>query len=749
MMALVKMRLDYKIEPIVNGARVISITVTRKRGKKKIKWKFWDSGLPVSLAKLGEIIGEPKLVETDLNMPEGDPRWHKYVKQDCKVLRIAMEQFQATIFALGGQWKATLPGTAIDLFRRYTTKAIEDGEEVKIRRNRHFPECADVCKRCWQVKCFKSCPNKAARDEEIAHWKYDKSIQAHIGQCEWAPDGCAHFFFRRAFFGGRTEMFRQNFIDPYFDLTKKTYGDERGAGSPKGVLDRKVNASYWQTGVGLWIIPKDAKETKEKPLRDQWVRYRSPFRIFDINSSYPASMLSPMPTGRMWSYFGRKLFDQIWSKILDGTDRRAGFVECTVYVPKGLPYPPLPVRHDGKVKFPTGFLQGVWTAAELAAAVEMGVEIREVNRHVWIIQRAVFRKMISDLWSMRAEAKIQAELDKMGGHEGRAEVFKLCLNSFFGKFGSGEYKDEFLIADDEGLPENCHPYPGQENEFAHRPKHVDDDYINPQIAATITSNSRLALQRCFQQVEDKNRQAAALAGKTYIDITMLRGRSNISRLAIAPDTLDRDLIFIPIYFVWYTDTDSIHTNIDLPESDDLGGLKREYPKNDIIMCRYDTAKVYEIYLAGPCPKGCSLRTPNPTTKQYDLPCGHEIHEIVKSKGLQNPTSDKLAQLRDGESLPQRSIPQFRKLIRNGFKIFTTRYDDDENPPTKSMTFKYDKRKLDKITGETTPDHFEFDQVYPEKRAKFTPNQKILDSRAMSVKDKEAEWQGNLPKLAMP
>jgi hypothetical protein len=745
-MALVKMRLDYKIEPIVNGARVISITVTRKRGRKKLKWVFWDSGLPVSLAKLGEIIGEKKLVETDLNMPEGDPRWHQYVLQDCRVLRVAMESFQSVVFALGGQWKPTLPGTAIDLFRRYTTKAIEDGEEVKIRRNRHFLTCDDVCKKCWQVKCWKSCSNKAVRDEEIAHWKYDKKLQTHIGHCEWAPDGCAHFFFRRAFFGGRTEMFRQNYIDPYFNLTKKTYGDERGAGSPKGVLDRKPNASYWQTGVGLWIIPKDAD--LKRPLKDQWIRYRSPFRVYDINSSYPASMLSPMPTGRMWSYEGRKLFDQIWPKILDGTDRRAGFVECTVYVPKGLVYPPLPIRHDGKVKFPTGYLQGVWTAAELVAAVEMGVEIREVNRHSWIIQRAVFRKMITDLWSMRSDAKIQHKLDKTAGHGGRAEVFKLIMNSFFGKWGMAEYRDEFLIADDEGLPENCIPYPGQEGDFAHRTKHVDEDYINPAIAAMITSLARLALLRLFLAVEDKNVEAAAKVGKIYIDTRTLVGRSRAKSKPTMTSAELKDL-FEAIYHVFYTDSDSAHTNVDLPESDELGGLKREYPDNDIAGCRYDTAKVYVLYLAGPCPDGCSLRTPNPTTKQYDQPCGHEIHEIVKSKGLQNPTSDKLAQLRDGESLPQRSIPQFRKLIRNGFKIFATRYDDDENPPTKSMTMLYTKRKLDKITGETTPDHFEFDQVYPEKRAKFTPNQKILDGRAMSVKDKEAEWKGNLPKLAMP
>ncbi len=686
--ALTKLRLDYKLDVIVNGDRIISITVTRRAGKKKLKWVFWDSGLPLSLARLGEIVGSPKLVETDLNMHEDDHRWHKYVKQDCKTLRIGMEMFQQAINDLGGQWKPTLPGTAIDLFRRRSSAAIDDGQDVRIRRNRHFAGCPDLCGECFNVKCRPSCKSKQARDLKISDWKWDPHIQTHIGDCPWAPDGCAHFFFRRAFFGGRTELFRQNYCNPYFDPKTKVY-------NPPPFIE---------------IVDPITKQFKTVP-------YRSPFRIYDINSSYPASMLSGMPVGMMASYTGRAMFDRIWPRVLSGEETRIGFIECTVFVPDSIAYPPLPVRSDGKVKFPTGYIQGVWTSNELHEAVRLGCIIREVNQHAWIGQRAVFREMINDLWAMRKEAKRMTKVDPGGGHAGRAEVYKLIMNSFFGKWSMGEYRDDFIFADDLGLPDGCTPVIGYEQDYGRRVKHVEEDYIIPSVAAVITSQSRLRLLRSFQQVET----------------------------SWNPFDLHWGL-------VWYTDTDSIHCDVDLPESDELGALKREYDKNEIVYCRYDTAKTYEAWMVGDCPDSCSQRVINKETKSFDKPCGHVVHKIVKSKGIQDPSSEKLADLRAGKTLAQRAVPKFRKLLRHGFEQYRTIYTDefDENGKplaSKSATMKYDKRTLDKITGVTTAEFIQIDQVVHAKRAKSTPNLRKFDQMQMSVKDIEALWRSMQPQLA--
>lgn len=650
LMALMRMRSDFKIEVVVNGDKVIAILVRLKKGETTYTWKFWDSSLPVSLKSLGEIISggskDAQKLKHDLDMPASDSRWGEYCLQDCRVLRLAMELFQGTVNELGGQWKPTLPGTVMDLFRRRISHAVEDGISIKIRRNRHFLSCSDVCKKCWNVQCKPHCPLKPVRDEEIAYWKWDPVLQTHIGSCEWAPDGCAHFFFRRSFFGGRTEMFAQNYLHPD------------------------------------WISCGETVKQKPKHLRKN-APYD--FRIFDITSSYPASMRSPMPVGRMHAYEGRKFFDRIWGRYLAGIEKRGGFIECTVEVPQNLPYPPLPVRSDGKVKFPTGYLQGVWTTIELKQAVKLGVKIRAVNRHVWIGMRPVFRATINSLWEIRKQAIALDKIDKAAGHKARSEIIKLLYNSMFGKTGMGEYRDEFLISDDdEALPEGAKAIDG--GPYGRRTKHVDVDYIMPAVASWITSESRLRLYALFLQV-------LSLGGR-----------------------------------VWYGDTDSVHTNRELPVSSELGGLKREYDENQIVRCRYDTAKVYQIDMIGPCPKDCAHRP------DRDTPCKRDVHSVVKSKGIQEPTPDKLERLRMGEKLKQRSVPKFRKLITGNFKTFETKYD-----ATKSMTMKYDKRSLNQETGQTKALRFELDDVVHEKRAKTTPNLKKWDAAMLSVREREAQW----------
>ncbi len=735
-----------KIEPVVNGDRVITIkvtvkrSVTRRKGKRSTTkvvdhvYKWMDDGIPLALAQMGKIIGEPKLVETDLDMNEFDPRWLPYVRQDCRVLRRGMENFQKAVNDLGGAWKTTLPGTAIDLFRRYHSRTSEEGGETAIYRNRHFRTCPDICKSCWKVQCWsskasgKKCRNKDVRDEMIAHWRWDHDIQAHIGECEWAPDGCAHFFFRRAFFGGHTEMFRRDFCDPHYNHETKTWGDETGAIEPDAIGPRPAGYAYHYVGpeVGESRVSTGLYIRKS----DHWEHHRSKFRIYDINSSYPASLLNPMPVGRMFDYVGRHMFDKIWPNVIAGIDKRCGFVECTVYVPEDLPYPPLPVRSDGKVKFPVGFLSGVWTSSELLEAVRLGVVIRSVNRHVWIMARAVFREMIKELWALRKEAIALAEIDKTGGHEGRAEVFKLIMNAFFGKWGMAEYRDEFLIADDDGLPEHCKPIAGFEEQYGTRKKHVDEDYINPSIAAQVTSDSRLLLLRWFYAVDANNLPAIEAA---------IKGAEKTLKEPLDPTTRILVAFAARWAFVFYGDTDSIHCNVELPESKELGGLKREMPKNEIVWVRYDTLKVYEMWMFGPCPKGCSHRVQNPATKAFDLPCDQRIHCVVKSKGLQDPTPEKLADLREGKTLVQRSIPKFRKLIRAGFMKYETKYEDSINPATKSMSMRYDKRIMDAVTGITVAEAFTIDSKIEPKRAKTTPNLKKFDAEILSVRELEERW----------
>lgn len=99
--------------------------------------------------------------------------------------------------------------------------------------------------------------------------------------CDGYCHGCAHDWVRRGYYGGRTEMFAEEGFD---------------------------------------------------------------IRYFDINSSYPASMLADMPVGRMVVPKSNRM------EVLEELARtHVGFVECEVYIPKDCALPPLPYRvPDGK-----------------------------------------------------------------------------------------------------------------------------------------------------------------------------------------------------------------------------------------------------------------------------------------------------------------------------------------------------------------------------------------------------------------
>jgi hypothetical protein len=146
----------------------------------------------------GEVKGK---FEMNLNADETDPRWELYNADDCQKLYAAMARYQALIIAMGGDVGVTAPATAMKLLRmKYL------GGEIRVMRNIHFPDCP-----------FDS-EEYQPRPEEVL--------------CE----GCAHEFFRSAYCGGRTEIYRES----------------------------GRNLTY-----------------------------------YDINSSYPASMKEPQPIGQM------------------------------------------------------------------------------------------------------------------------------------------------------------------------------------------------------------------------------------------------------------------------------------------------------------------------------------------------------------------------------------------------------------------------------------------------------------------
>jgi len=417
-------------------------------------------------------------------------------------------------------------------------------------------------------------------------------------QCDGTCHGCAHDFVRQGYYGGRTELFR-------------SYG---------------YNLVY-----------------------------------HDLNSSYPASMLEPMPVGKMFKYEGgntRQL------KLL--SKDHIGFVECEVYIPKSkCKLPPLPFRWNGKLIFPVGRFTSVWDYDELKLLDHPLVngKITKIIRSVWYQKAPVFREMVNDLYVYRQKHyKDCTGKDELTGkdckgcrteyNEGLSFCAKLMLNSLYGKFGMREDRTSLmLIPEGAEWPEHGWPTNGERDCRIWEVERIAKaPYIIPQISAHITALSRIKL---FMGM------AAILKRKGWLA---------------------------------YADTDSILS--DKPPDNvggKLGQWKNEYP-GIMLEGEFILPKLYRLLKHDP---GCT-----------NGECEGCRGTVQRMKGVAGyvQTSENFTKMVAGESIPFDRLMQHRTML-NGEKltpiVVTT---------SKQIRTKYDKRIL--LPNGTTQPLYVVDGLMP-------------------------------------
>ena len=238
-------------------------------------------------------------------------------------------------------------------------------------------------------------------------------------------------------------------------------------------------------------------------------------RCYDINSSYPFSMMQPMPD---------LLTEKRRKRNIDIS--KLGFSRIQIKIDAEMPC--LPVKTD-KLYFPNGVLYGWFMNSEIKHAVDVcGAEIlREYESVEYEAMPSYFSKFIQDCYKSRIRLKEEKSPLQI--------IEKLKMNSLYGKFGEVIRGTSFipLTPQNISLKKRYHYIPemnlleikkeglnfGKNTHFA--------------IAGQITAYSRLWLWK----------YAAHL----------LRRKKEI----------------------FYCDTDSIYTNGTMPESDALGGMKLE------------------------------------------------------------------------------------------------------------------------------------------------------------------------------
>lgn len=315
-------------------------------------------------------------------------------------------------------------------------------------------------------------------------------------------------------------------------------------------------------------------------------------KYYDINSSYPASMLLPVPSGPCTIWEG-----PVPDKLSSG---KTGFIEACLDIPD-CDIPPLPVRHEGKLMFPVGKLRGVWSAAELELAKDYVVRY---GRSVWYESEPLLESFVRTLYTYRDKSMSEY-------NDGLAIIAKFLMNGLYGKFGMHTERLKLFFAEDGDIPEGAWPADGTpDSAIWYANETIDQPYIIPQIAATVTAYSRVMLYRWMAR-------AKAAGGN-----------------------------------IFYCDTDSIVTDVTMPTSTRLGDLKQEYGDN--LTGKFIGPKMYALQ-----------------ETEHRLPDGFsgpqpDDHVRAKGFGKEHRTLEAINRLVEGQAIAYDHLEKIGALAQAGF-----------------------------------------------------------------------------------
>lgn len=242
---------------------------------------------------------------------------------------------------------------------------------------------------------------------------------------------------------------------------------------------------------------------------------------YDVNSLYPYVMKTfPMPYGKPTMYKGDKAREMFkyWYNFGQG----AGFMEIDIHIPDTLHIPPLPVKRMKKLIFPVGNIKGTWTFEEIKMALEVGCKIIKIHRCLFFDKvDYIFKDFVSFYENIKNNS------------EGAKKVFaKLMQNSLYGKFGMRRVRKTLLDIDqleqcEKRLDTKGYRYIVLENPLIDGEKFIEAEiaskapYIQPHIAAYVTSLARIVLYKGLMEQQEKGYVAYcdtdSIACKTKMD----------------------------------------------------------------------------------------------------------------------------------------------------------------------------------------------------------------------------------------
>ena len=241
---------------------------------------------------------------------------------------------------------------------------------------------------------------------------------------------------------------------------------------------------------------------------------------YDVNSLYPFVMQKNFyPVGKanktvmLGEQKNMSIKEPLTEKDIFGIKNWCednGFLyilDCLVDVPESQNIPVLPYRHEEKLLFPAGQIRGVWASPELEYAISRGCKIVKVYQICWWREKKkVFENFVGTFRSIKENSF------------GAKKVFaKYIQNSLYGKFGMrrericyenwNEKKAEKLQerAEKLGRPEMgpAKICTSLRQDLLKYRKIFFADYIRPHFSVFVTSYARIELAKQLHRLEER------------------------------------------------------------------------------------------------------------------------------------------------------------------------------------------------------------------------------------------------------
>lgn len=277
----------------------------------------------------------------------------------------------------------------------------------------------------------------------------------------------------------------------------------------------KVYSTLWKDKFKL-IRNIDNKELREGYFGGRcevFKRYGEDLYYYDFNSLYPSVM-------KQFEY-------PIGDYTITKTPKTKLYISKINWVcPKNLEIPVLPMKINNKLMFCTGKGNGVYSSIEITKALQMGYQIEYLKTYNFNQSTNLFEGYVDYFYKIkRKETKNTAKY----------QMAKLYLNSLYGKFGQHNIRDSYIINPDNDwinkhmefeLCDCSSNYLMFKKEYYH-----NNLWVNLPIIIFITSHARIKLYEMFEKIGFEH--------------------------------------------VYYCDTDSIITDIEVNQSLELGEVKLE------------------------------------------------------------------------------------------------------------------------------------------------------------------------------